>query len=373
MTSQSNSVTSTHFEKNGEKNGEHNGVSKKKLTKMAPPSLMKKIVASHHWYCLAVVSAMISAAQINPKYKAFYELQYRNPGTGLYTKGIEDLYFVTFSIFAIVFLRWLVQNTFLLAIARLFDIKNPKKLTKFKEAGYFFMWHSTIWIYSFIIILPENWLFDMTQHWAGYPHLWFRWQFKLIYLIQFAFWISCVFVLLIEDKRKDFIQMLLHHFVTIGLISVSYLMNYTRIGSAVLLNQDIADILLYLSKLLNYAKLQFMCTICFGVFALVWFVTRHGVFFAILYSIYNAAYEPIPHEWAPEKDYYFAMPVRNGFLIALSILQILLLFWFVLIFKVIKKSFAIGIQDIRSDSDEEIEKKIVPTQKEEKHEEKKAK
>jgi len=36
-----------------------------------------------------------------------------------------------------------------------------------------------------------------------------------------------------------------------------------------------------------------------------------------------------------------------------------------LIFKVIKKSFAIGIQDIRSDSDEELEK-IVPKQGEEK-------
>jgi len=91
-------------------------------------------------------------------------------------------------------------------------------------------------------------------------------------------------------------------------------------------------------------------------------------FFAIIYSIYNAAYEPIPHEWAPEKDYYFTVPVRNGFLIALSLLQLLLLFWFILIFKVIKKSFAIGIQDIRSDSDEEPEK-IVPKQ----HEEKKAK
>jgi len=311
---------------------------------------------------------MISAAQINPKYKAFYELQYRNPETGLYTKGIEDLYFVTFLCFALMFLRWLVQSTVLMGIARLFGIKNPIKLTKFKEAGYFFIWHSTIWIYSFAVIMPENWLFDMTQHWAGYPHLWFRWQFKLIYLMQFAFWISCVFVLLIEEKRKDFIEMLLHHFVTIGLISVSYLMNYTRIGSAVLLNQDIADILLYLSKLLNYAKYQFLCTICFGVFALVWFFTRHGVFFAIIYSIYNAAYEPIPHEWAPEKDYYFTVPVRNGFLIALSLLQLLLLFWFSLIFKVINKSYAIGIQDIRSDSDEEPAK-IVPTQ----HEEKKSK
>ena len=51
-----------------------------------------------------------------------------------------------------------------------------------------------------------------------------------------------------------------------------------RCGSLVLLTHDCADIFLELAKLLHYAKLNTLCDGVFGVFILVWTVTRLGVF-----------------------------------------------------------------------------------------------
>ena len=45
-----------------------------------------------------------------------------------------------------------------------------------------------------------------------------------------------------------------------------------------MLTHDCADIFLELAKLLHYAKLNTSCDLVFGVFLLVWTVTRLGVF-----------------------------------------------------------------------------------------------
>jgi len=96
--------------------------------------------------------------------------------------------------------------------------------------------------------------FDTTYFWKGYPHVEMSGLFKWYYLVQLAFWIQQVFVINIEKKRKDFAEMLAHHAITISLIYFSYLMNFTRIGNAVLCTMDFVDIILPV-KLICFVRL----------------------------------------------------------------------------------------------------------------------
>ena len=60
-------------------------------------------------------------------------------------------------------------------------------------------------------------------------------------MIELAFYWSLLFSQFIDVKRKDFWQMFLHHIATISLLSFSYIVNFVRVGSLVLVVHDCAD------------------------------------------------------------------------------------------------------------------------------------
>lgn len=74
-------------------------------------------------------------------------------------------------------------------------------------------------------------------------------ELKRYYLMQAAFWTQQLFVLLLrlEKPRKDYHELIAHHFVTLWLVGWSYLINLTLIGNAVYMSMDIPDALLAVS------------------------------------------------------------------------------------------------------------------------------
>ena len=68
--------------------------------------------------------------------------------------------------------------------------------------------------------------------------------------------------------------MFLHHIVTITLLVFSYICNFVRVGSIILLLHDSADFWLELAKITSYASYKKVCDTSFIIFTLVWFVTR---------------------------------------------------------------------------------------------------
>lgn len=72
--------------------------------------------------------------------------------------------------------------------------------------------------------------------------------------------------------------MFLHHIVTICLLVFSYLCNFIRVGSVILLLHDSADYWLELAKMTTYANFKYICDSSFIMFALVWLVTRLTIF-----------------------------------------------------------------------------------------------
>ena len=66
-------------------------------------------------------------------------------------------------------------------------------------------------------------------------------------MIELAFYWSLIFSQFIDVKRKDFWQMFLHHIATILLLSFSYVVNFVRIGTLVLVIHDFGDFWLEVS------------------------------------------------------------------------------------------------------------------------------
>jgi len=107
-------------------------------------------------------------------------------------------------------------------------------------AGFYIYYHSPYWL-------------DMPKLWDNYPqNTNMKWYFKAYYLLQVSFWCQMAFVTLIEKWQKDFIQMMAHHFITIGLSGASYFFGYLNAGHVVLVEQDLADIFLPFAKIFKY-------------------------------------------------------------------------------------------------------------------------
>ena len=90
---------------------------------------------------------------------------------------------------------------------------------------------------------------NFNELWTDWPVMETSGLFKWYYLAQLAFWLQQVFVLHIEDRRKDHYQMFAHHIVTLALITVSYSVHMMRAGTTILVIFDVVDILLPVNTL----------------------------------------------------------------------------------------------------------------------------
>lgn len=220
---------------------------------------------------------------------------------------------------------------------------------------------------------------DLAQMWVDWPVRELGGTFKWYYLVQYAFWLQQIFVLNIEERRKDYHQMFAHHIVTCMLIFASYTYHMTRVGNVILCVMDVVDILLPLAKMLKYLGYNAICDCAFGVFLITWFIGRHVCYMRIVHSSWVDALAHIREGWyapnATEPIQYSEKPrpgtsflvgqflkpmgtvvfmkeILGTFVVLLLALQVLTLMWFYMIlrvaWKVIKGG---GADDTRSDDE----------------------
>jgi acyl-CoA-dependent ceramide synthase len=70
---------------------------------------------------------------------------------------------------------------------------------------------------------------------------------KWYLLTQLAFWIQQIFIVNIEERRKDHYQMLTHHFITSALLGAAYNYRFYNVANVVLSLMDIVDFMLPVS------------------------------------------------------------------------------------------------------------------------------
>ena len=145
-----------------------------------------------------------------------------------------------------------------------------------------------------------------------------------------------------DAKRKDFIAMTVHHWVTLGLIAGSMYYGLAEIGSIVMVCHDNADALLSFAKVFGFEKFEKPKNVFFVFFLLSWIICRIGLFSTkvIIPLILYAA--PM---YTCHSAYYV-------FVVALLILLTLHLYWLSMIVNVAVAKLNGGkLTDTRSDGE----------------------
>lgn len=104
------------------------------------------------------------------------------------------------------------------------------------NAQQYIMYHSDFWL-------------NLHGIWEGWPFREVDGLFKWYYLVQWGFWIQQILVVNIEEKRKDYTQMLTHHLFTTALMFLSYGYYHMRVGTVILCIMDFVDIILPVSAM----------------------------------------------------------------------------------------------------------------------------
>jgi hypothetical protein len=82
-------------------------------------------------------------------------------------------------------------------------------------------------------------------------------EVRMFYIMQLALWmwtgVSCKWL---EERRKDYVEMMAHHVLTVALILNSFMRGEVAIGVVVLTVHDTSDVVLDLMKIANYLKVE---------------------------------------------------------------------------------------------------------------------
>lgn len=257
----------------------------------------------------------------------------------------------------IVFLiNWGVRLLFVEPFAKATLNLQKTQLVKFAQSASEAMFYGTFAYIGIRIVPSQPWSWPSDNWWKDFStgsHLTMRSDLRCYYLLYEARYLQAAVSVLLEAKRKDFAEMMTHHIVTIVVVIISYCFGWNRVGVAVMVLLDPADVPLHLAKLCKYTAeqtkrsnwmWQYLADRLFEVFAVLFFVTRLIMYG---YVCWSATVESKRHF-----DLKTAAITCVLLLYALLALQI---YWFGLIVKVAMKLLrGNSVDDPRSDDEDEV-------------------
>jgi acyl-CoA-dependent ceramide synthase len=204
-------------------------------------------------------------------------------------------------------------------------------------------------------LLTQSPYFSSTADlWRDYPHFAVPRLVKIYYLFTLSFWVEQLLSIQWEHRRKDYVELFVHHCVTIALITSSWYMHLWRIGHVIMAIMDIGDVPLAFAKMMRYAGQELLCNVSFGTFLLVWIYTRYYHYGRILYSGIVERPLYLTPEWDPEHGKYLSHGAIVFYGVLLILLMLLMVFWGVMIAKVVLKVLSNSkVDDVRSDSEDD--------------------
>ncbi|KAL7977968.1 hypothetical protein Chor_004955 [Crotalus horridus] len=219
----------------------------------------------------------------------------------------------------------------------------PSLLKKFREASWRFTFYLIAFIAGMAVIVDKPWFYNVEEVWDGYPYQALLPSQYWYYMTELSFYLSLLFSVASDVKRKDFKEQVIHHVATIVLMSFSWFTNYIRAGTLIMALHDASDYLLESAKMFNYAGWKNTCNSIFIVFAVVFIITR--LIILPFWILHCTMISPLK-VYRPFFGYYFF----NSMMV---ILQCLHVFWAYLIIRMAQK-FITGkiVEDERSDRDE---------------------
>ncbi|KAJ5353576.1 hypothetical protein N7541_006140 [Penicillium brevicompactum] len=223
---------------------------------------------------------------LRPYTAPFFQLSYYNESTGSYVQGWDDVYFVFSATVALTGIRAIAIEWVMQPIAKAAGLKR-KNATRIAEQGWMAMYYGFIWVVGL-------YLWKTSYYWGDFAAMWSQWParplsglMKWYLLVELAFLMQQIFVIHVEERRKDHVQMLSHHVITSALLGSAYIYAMYNVSNVVLCLMDIVDVLLPTAKILKYLKYETACNIGFGLFMSTWFLTRHIIYPVVCWSVYH--------------------------------------------------------------------------------------
>jgi ceramide synthetase len=260
-----------------------------------------------------------------------------------------------FRIFVFVFfaLNWGLRLLLIEPFIYLTGIVAPPMRAKFAQSVMEAIIYGGFMLVGLSVVSAQEWVWPSALWWKGYMeggHEIMRSDLRCYYIMYIARYAQAVVSVLIEPKRKDFVEMIVHHVVTVTVICISYMYGFNRVGVVVMVLLDPGDVPLHLAKLCKYiadskegSMWQFLADRLFEIFGVVFAVTRIGMYGYVCWSALIESRQFIPKgmaEWTC--------------LALLYTLLVLQFYWFSLIIKVaIKMMRGHSTEDIRSDDEDE--------------------
>ena len=180
-------------------------------------------------------------------------------------------------------IRFISHKLFLDKIPIWMDM-NEESRDKFPESffrliSYIFIWSCSAYVLLFskypLMDNPDNMWNDFSGESTEIAA-----DVFFIYVLQCGYYVHCVYANIVLDvHRSDFWALMLHHVVTLSLISFSYAARYHNVGIIVVFVHDICDIFLEIAKCGRYLQVlggkqqklpDIISMIAFVIFSSLW-------------------------------------------------------------------------------------------------------
>lgn len=178
-------------------------------------------------------------------------------------------------------------------LAKKYRIKLPMHV--YKCSMYFILTIFGYYVLKDLNFFPKSlgghgWLPNMFIN--GYPQSFFFYKpplFDFYYQFCLSYFIcDLIWLLFINERQTDFVDMLLHHSCTISLIVFSHLTHYSNVGSIVLFLHIESDIFVHFTRILLQTDISEKIKNISGIILAINFIyTRIYVLGDIIYALYH--------------------------------------------------------------------------------------
>jgi hypothetical protein len=291
-----------------------------------------------------------------------------------------DLPVIFISAIILLWLRHFLTNRVLLPYGRSKGLKDIK-LLRFAENAWFSMYYVTQTIVGFYVLWNASWLWEMPKIYLDYPVEHQKdfdrpelFGLRFYYLVSLGFYSQALYGLLfIDEKMKDFTEMVIHHIITVTLILFSITSSFHRCGSLIILLHDFVDVFLYNAKMSHEIGREMAANILFILFTISFFILRLVCLPYITFMIWWLLDDPALVAQFPQSTFVFKTVTDAGMpfeissygicvlqhcmstiylcLGALALLCCIHVYWFTIILKLLWTTIlGTGIHDPRLDN-----------------------
>ncbi|KAF2346330.1 TRAM/LAG1/CLN8 domain, partial [Trinorchestia longiramus] len=147
-------------------------------------------------------------------------------------------------------------------------------LEKFEDFGWQLTYYTSFFISGLFLVVVKPYFKDPRECWKNFPFHQVTPDVWWYNVVCCSFYVTQTIILLRQDPRHDFYQMIAHHLITFFNFYFCWSLNAVRMLTITLFMHEIADIPLAFGKLWSYSGYHRVADGCAMTFAVLWISTR---------------------------------------------------------------------------------------------------